>query len=53
MSAVGSAVAGGALDASLSLPAIFWWMAGLTVIPAVLWAIWLGEKKSVDNARLM
>ena len=42
MSAVGSAVAGGALDASLSLPAIFWWMAGLTVIPAVLWAAWLG-----------
>ena len=43
MSAVGSAVAGGALDASLSLPAIFWWMAGLTVIPAVLWAAWLGR----------
>ena len=42
MSAVGSAVAGGALDASLSLSAIFWWMAGLTIIPAVLWAAWLG-----------
>ena len=44
MSAVGSAAAGAALDASLSIPAIFWWMAGLTVIPAVLWAIWLGER---------
>lgn len=44
MSAIGSAVAGGALDASLSIPAIFWWMAGLTVIPAVLWAIWLGDR---------
>ena len=44
MSAVGSAVAGGVLDASLSIPAIFWWMAGLTLIPGVLWAIWLGER---------
>ena len=44
MSAVGSAVAGGALDAALSLPAIFWWMAGLTVMPAVLWAAWLGGR---------
>ncbi len=44
MSAIGSAVAGGALDASLSLPAIFWWMAGLTLIPAILWAIWLGKR---------
>ena len=44
MSAVGSAVAGGALDASLSIPTIFWWMAGLTVIPAVLWGIWLGKR---------
>ncbi len=44
MSAVGSAVAGGALDASLSIPEIFWWMAGLTVIPGVLWAVWLGGR---------
>ena len=44
MSAIGSAVAGAALDASLSIPAIFWWMAGLTVIPAVLWAAWLGGR---------
>ena len=44
MSAVGSAVAGGALDASLGIPAIFWWMAGLTVIPGVLWAVWLGGR---------
>ena len=44
MSAVGSAVAGGALDASLSIPEIFWWMAGLTLIPGVLWGMWLGGR---------
>ena len=44
MSAIGSAVAGGALDASLSISAIFWWMAGLTLVPGVLWTVWLGDR---------
>ena len=49
MSAVGSAAAGGALDASLSIPNIFWWMAGLTLIPGVLWGTWLGKGKPTES----
>jgi len=42
MSAVGSAVAGSVLDTSLGISGILWGMAGLSLIPAALWAIWLG-----------
>ena len=38
MSAIGSAAAGAALDASLSLSQVTWWMAWLTILPGGLWA---------------
>jgi hypothetical protein len=41
MSAAGSGAVGAALDASLALSDILWWMAGLILAPAVLWSLWL------------
>ena len=40
MSAIGSAIMGVALDASLGIPVLLWWMAGLTLIPGTLWTLW-------------
>ena len=39
MGAIGSALVGAGLDASLGLSEVTWWMAGLTILPAVLWAL--------------
>ena len=39
MGAIGSAAVGAALDASLGLSEVTWWMAGLTTLPTVLWAL--------------
>ncbi len=39
MGAIGSAVVGAGLDASLGLSEVTWWMAGLTLLPAVLWGL--------------
>ena len=41
MGATGSAIAGGALDASFGVSDLLWWMAGLILIPGVLWLFWL------------
>ena len=38
-SALASSVVGAALDSSLSISAIIWWMTGLTVIPMALWTL--------------
>jgi MFS family permease len=40
--AAGAALAGWALDnTSLKISGMLWWMAGLTLIPGVLWIMWL------------
>ena len=40
-SALASSLAGAALDTSLSISAIIWAMAGLSVIPLTLWTVWV------------
>lgn len=41
MAAAGAAATGGAMDASLSISAIIWWMSGLALLPGILWGVWL------------
>ena len=41
MSAIGAAVSGAALDARLGLAQVVVWMAGLTLLPALLWSLWM------------
>jgi MFS family permease len=41
-SAVGAALAGGALDV-VGIQGILWVMAAFTVIPLILWAVWMGQ----------
>ncbi len=45
MSAIGAAIAGGTLD-SLGISNMIWVMAGLTLLPASLWAFWLKRSQS-------
>jgi predicted MFS family arabinose efflux permease len=41
-SAVGAAGGGWALDATaIGISGMLWWMAGLTLIPGALWALWM------------
>ena len=40
-SALSSSVVGAALDTSLTISAIIWVMAGLSVVPMVLWTVWI------------
>jgi predicted MFS family arabinose efflux permease len=41
-SAIGAAGGGWALDAStVGISGMLWWMAGLTLIPGALWALWM------------
>ena len=40
-SALSSSVIGAALDTSLSISSIIWGMAGMSVIPMVLWTVWV------------
>lgn len=52
MSAMAAAVVGSALDSSLGISGVAWWMAGLTLIPAGLWAFWLlfiNNQQAVEN----
>jgi MFS family permease len=49
-SAVGASLAGALLDSSLGLSGLIWWMAGLSLIPAALWALWLGRGKCAEFA---
>ena len=48
-SALSSSVIGAALDTSLSISAIIWAMAGLSVVPMTLWTVWVvtGREKAV------
>ncbi len=50
MAAAGAATTGGAMDASLSISAIIWWMSGLALLPGVLWAVWLRVYKPPQPA---
>jgi len=49
-SAVGASLAGALLDSSLGMSGLIWWMAGLSLIPAALWALWLSKGKSTGFA---
>lgn len=40
-SALASSLVGAALDTSLSISGVIWWMAGLSIIPLVLWSVWI------------
>ena len=44
-SALSSSVIGAALDTSLSISAIIWGMAGLSVVPMVLWTVWVARDR--------
>ncbi len=49
MGAIGSAVVGAGLDVSLGLSEITWWMAGLTVLPGVLWGMTILKRGKSDR----
>ena len=44
-SALASSVVGAALDTSLTISAIIWTMAAISVIPTVLWTLWVIKKR--------
>ncbi|MCB9157195.1 MAG: MFS transporter [Caldilineaceae bacterium] len=49
-SAAAAAVIGGALDSSLGLSTIIWWMAAFSIVPTVLWTAWLvGGQRDVPE----
>ena len=45
LSAAGAAMAGATLDSSLGISGSTWLLAGLILLPGVLWAVWLGVYK--------
>ena len=53
LGAIGSAVVGAGLDASLGMSEVTWWMAGLTILPAILWvsSILWAERSPGEGAR--
>ena len=44
-SALSSSLVGAALDTSLSISAIIWAMAAISVVPTVLWTLWVIKKR--------
>ena len=48
-SALSSSVIGAALDTSLSVSSIIWAMAALSVVPMMLWTVWVarGSREAV------
>ncbi len=48
--AIAAGLAGGLLDSSLGISGVLWWMAGLTLLPTILWALWLNTGNSADPA---
>ena len=46
MSAFGAAMAGGAIDSSLGITGTIGWMAGLSLVPGILWSFWIGLVRS-------
>jgi MFS family permease len=49
-SAVGSGIAGAALDHALGIAGILRWMAVLSIGPAVVWGLWLSASRSPDGS---
>jgi MFS family permease len=49
-SAVGASMAGALLDSSIDISGLIWAMAVLSLIPAALWALWLGRGKAAELA---
>ncbi len=41
MSAIGAAIVGGAIDSPIGISGVMGWMAGLILIPIILWSAWL------------
>jgi predicted MFS family arabinose efflux permease len=53
MNAVGAAAGGWALDAeAVAIAEILWWMTGLTLVPGVLWALWIALGKPATQMGL-
>lgn len=48
MSAMGAAAAGLLLDSPLGISGVAWLMAGLTLIPAMLWFLWINRSRFVE-----
>ena len=48
-SAISAAAVGAALDASLSISAVIWWMAAFSVVPVILWTLWLKRDPIVSS----
>ena len=48
-SAMASSMVGAALDTSLTIPSIIWTLAALSVVPTVLWTVWVmkGRRETV------
>ena len=44
-SALASSVVGAGLDTSLTISAIIWAMAAISVVPTVLWTVWVIKKR--------
>ncbi len=47
-SAIASAAVGAALDSTLSISAIIWWMAALSLAPVILWTLWLNRRATTS-----
>ena len=50
MSAAGVSLVGLGLDSSLGLSGVLWWITALSVIPSVLWGLWLMTAKSPSSS---
>ncbi len=50
MSAVGAAMAGATLDSPLGISGSTWLLAGLILLPGILWVLWLSAGKSIKPA---
>jgi MFS family permease len=48
MSAIGAATIGSALDAGFTLTTVLLWMAGLTILPGILWLLWLAVGRRLE-----
>ena len=48
LAAGGAAAVGGAIDGPLGISGVIWWMAGLILIPGILWVLWLVLGKRVE-----
>ena len=49
MNATGAAAVGSALDTDFTLTTILLWMAALTILPGILWLLWLAAGRLLEN----